>query len=64
MKAIDTLIVARTSCRCAAAAVLGDHAVAIDGGRIVAVLPRARALARYDAPQVVRLERHALIPGS
>jgi 5-methylthioadenosine/S-adenosylhomocysteine deaminase len=37
--------------------------VAISQGRIVAVLPQAEALARYEAKRVVRLDRHALIPG-
>ncbi|MGZ5073762.1 MAG: TRZ/ATZ family hydrolase, partial [Usitatibacter sp.] len=43
--------------------VLDDHAVAIDGGKIVAVMPAAQALARFAARDVVRLDRHALIPG-
>ncbi|HEX7606705.1 MAG TPA: OmpA family protein, partial [Usitatibacter sp.] len=34
--------------------VLADHAVAVDGGRIVAVLPTAQALERYEAREVVR----------
>jgi 5-methylthioadenosine/S-adenosylhomocysteine deaminase len=44
-------------------AVLDDHAVAIAHGRIVAVVPAAEALSRFEAREVVRLERHALIPG-
>jgi len=43
--------------------VLHDHAVAVDRGRILAVLPREAALARFDARRVVRLDRHVLIPG-
>jgi len=42
---------------------LADHAVAVKGGRIVAVLPAADAAARFDARESVHLERHALIPG-
>jgi 5-methylthioadenosine/S-adenosylhomocysteine deaminase len=44
-------------------AVLADHAVAIEDGRIVALLPSAEARARYVAAQVVELPDHALIPG-
>jgi 5-methylthioadenosine/S-adenosylhomocysteine deaminase len=43
--------------------VLEDHAVAVDQGRIVAVLPREVAAARYRARAAVRLDRHALVPG-
>ena len=37
--------------------------VAIDAGRIVALAPTAEAFERFDAREVVRLDRHALIPG-
>jgi len=63
MNAIDTLIVAAHVVPVASRAVLADHAVAIDGGRIVAVLPADAALARYSARRTVRLARHALVPG-
>jgi 5-methylthioadenosine/S-adenosylhomocysteine deaminase len=43
--------------------VLEDHAVAVDKGRIVAVLPRDVAAGRYRARTAVRLDRHALVPG-
>ena len=43
--------------------VLEDHAVAIRGGAIVAVLPRAEARARFDAAQVVSRPDGALVPG-
>ena len=43
--------------------VLEDHAVAIDGARIVAVLPVADARARYASREHVTLPEHALIPG-
>lgn len=39
------------------------HAVAIDGGRILAVLPRVQALERYAARERVELPGHVLIPG-
>jgi len=43
--------------------VLERHAVAVDGDRIVAVLPAAEARARYAAREHVSLGEHALIPG-
>ena len=43
--------------------VLEDHSVAVRDGRIVAVLPRARAHADYLAAERVSLPGHALIPG-
>ncbi|HEY0180867.1 MAG TPA: TRZ/ATZ family hydrolase [Dokdonella sp.] len=43
--------------------VLEDHAVAVDRGCIVAVLPRADARARYAPRERVALDAHALIPG-
>ena len=39
------------------------HSVAIDGGRIAAILPTGEALADVSATQEFRLDRHALIPG-
>ncbi|GAA0705140.1 TRZ/ATZ family hydrolase [Dokdonella soli] len=43
--------------------VLENHAVAIEGGRVVAVLPAAEAHARYAPREHVELAEHALIPG-
>lgn len=43
--------------------VLDDHAVAVDHGRIVAVLPRADARLRYAPRETVSRPGHALIPG-
>ena len=43
--------------------VLEDHAVAVSGGTIVAVLPIAEARARFHARQVVSRPDAALIPG-
>src|SRR6202521_3174285 len=63
MEPVDSLICAAHVVPIVPRGVLADHAVAISGGRIVAVLPTARALERYEAREVVRLERHALIPG-
>ncbi|MBN8482620.1 MAG: TRZ/ATZ family hydrolase, partial [Xanthomonadales bacterium] len=43
--------------------VLEDHAVAIEGDRIVAVLPTADARTRYAARERVELDEHVLMPG-
>lgn len=43
--------------------VLEDHALAIDAGRIVAILPADEALSRYQAVRLETLPHHALIPG-
>jgi len=42
---------------------LADHAVVIDGGKIVAVLPTAEARTRYRARAQHDLSGHVLIPG-
>jgi 5-methylthioadenosine/S-adenosylhomocysteine deaminase len=46
-----------------AGVVLEEHAVAVDGDRIVALLPVAEANARFAARERVVLGEHALIPG-
>ncbi|MGZ5040753.1 MAG: TRZ/ATZ family hydrolase [Usitatibacter sp.] len=63
MQQVDTLICAAHVVPVEPRGVLDDHAVAIDGGKIVGVMPAAPALARFEARDVVRLDRHALIPG-
>ena len=60
----DTVIEARwvlpvEPARC----VLRDHAVVINGGRIVALLPAAEARTNYSPKRHVVLAEHALIPG-
>ena len=45
------------------ATVLEEHAVAIDNGRILDVLPAAEALALYAPREHVALRDHALMPG-
>src|ERR1700686_1483186 len=63
MQAVDSLICAAHVVPVEPRGVLVDHAVAVSGGRIVAVLPTAKALAEFDAREVVRLDRHVLVPG-
>ncbi|HHJ17394.1 MAG TPA: TRZ/ATZ family hydrolase [Gammaproteobacteria bacterium] len=43
--------------------VLEYHSIAIDEGRISAILPTTRARKAYQAQTVIELDRHALIPG-
>lgn len=43
--------------------VLEHHALAIDAGRIVALLPQAEARTRLRARKTLRLPQHVLIPG-
>jgi 5-methylthioadenosine/S-adenosylhomocysteine deaminase len=43
--------------------VFEGHAVAVDQGRIVALLPRQEAQTRFAARESVELAEHALIPG-
>ena len=43
--------------------VLEDHAVAVRGSEIIAILPRAEARARFAPADTVSRPDHALIPG-
>ena len=43
--------------------VLEGHALAVDAGRILALLPAAEALQKYAAREVLRLPQHAVTPG-
>ena len=62
--AIDLLIEARWTIPVVPSGrVLENHAIAIDHGRIVAVLPQSEASLRYAPRQTTRLPHHALIPG-
>lgn len=64
LQAVDTLIEARWVLPLEPAhGVLPDHAVVIDGGRIVALLPAAEARAKYRPRNHVVLGEHALMPG-
>ena len=44
-------------------AVLENHSIAIDAGRIAAILPTSEAVEQIQAARTVNLPRHALIPG-
>ena len=64
MERVDSLIKARWVVPVAPReAVLEQHAVAVRGGRIVAVLPQADADAAYRADATFELSDHALVPG-
>jgi len=63
MQAVDTLICAAHVVPVAPRGALAEHAVAVKDGRIVALLPTADAMARFEAREVVRLDRHVLMPG-
>jgi 5-methylthioadenosine/S-adenosylhomocysteine deaminase len=63
MERVDSLISAAHVVPVEPRGVLDDHAVAVKDGAIVAVLPAPQALARFEAKDVVRLDRHVLIPG-
>ncbi len=61
---IDTLIFARWVIPVEPqGVVLNDHAVAVDSGRIVEILPAEMARSRYRALNVHELDGHALLPG-
>lgn len=64
MSAIDTLIQPRWVVPVSGTQrVLSEHAVAVHNGRIVAVLPRAQAAARFTPEETIDLPTHALLPG-
>src|SRR6185369_9543994 len=60
---IDLLIEARWIAAVDPDVVLKNHAVAVNHGRILAVLPTSQARSRYQAAQRVTLDEHILIPG-
>ncbi|TSA41054.1 MAG: TRZ/ATZ family hydrolase [Betaproteobacteria bacterium] len=63
-QAVDTVIEARWVLPIEPSrSVLPDHAVVINGGRIVALLPASEARINYTPKQHVVLGEHALIPG-
>jgi 5-methylthioadenosine/S-adenosylhomocysteine deaminase len=64
MESVDTLVTARWVVPVEpAGCVLDDHAVAIRGGRIVAVLPAAAARSRFAAAEILARPDHVLLPG-
>ncbi|TAM47455.1 MAG: TRZ/ATZ family hydrolase [Gammaproteobacteria bacterium] len=64
MQPIDTLIHARWIIPVEPDhRVLEHHALAIDKGRIVAIIDSREATARYRANETINLSEHALIPG-
>lgn len=64
VQAIDLLIEARWTIPIEpAGAVLERHALAVDAGRILALLPQDQADARYAPRERVKLDEHVLLPG-
>jgi len=60
---IDLLIEARWIATVDPDALLKNHALAVDRGRIIDLLPAAEARSRYPAQQQISLDQHLLIPG-
>lgn len=63
MQTVDWLIEARWIIPIEPAGVLREHALAVDGGRIVALLPADEARRRFAAKRRLELRDHALLPG-
>jgi len=64
MRRVDNLISARWVLPIVPrGAVLADHSVAIEAGRIAAVVPTAAAMSQFEAARHVVLPHHALAPG-
>lgn len=64
MKTIDTLLHGRWVIPVEPSDTVWEHhAIAIDAGDIVEILPDAAATERYRARHTVRLDHHALLPG-
>lgn len=64
MQAIDLLILPRWIVPIEpAGVVLTEHALAVDGGRILALLPAGEARNRYAPRETLVFDRHALMPG-
>ena len=59
----DLLLLPQWVVPVAPAGALTDHAVVVQGGRVLDVLPADAAQARYAAAQTLALPGHALIPG-
>jgi len=62
-RAVDLRIDARFVIPVEPPAALADHALVVDAGRIVALVPFAQADAEYAPRERVALPEHALIPG-
>src|SRR4051812_34365289 len=63
MQSIDLLLSAAHVLPMTGPVVLADHAVAVDRGRIVGVLPQAEAHARFAPRRTVALRDHVVMPG-
>jgi 5-methylthioadenosine/S-adenosylhomocysteine deaminase len=64
MQTIDQLICAKWIIPCEKEhTVLEDHALAINDGKIVGILPQAQAKQQYSAKQTQEFGEHAIMPG-
>ena len=62
-RAVDLRIDARWTVPVEPSGTLEDHAVVVDNGRILAIVPAAAADRDYSARAHVSLRQHALMPG-
>src|SRR5438132_10856046 len=63
MKQVDQIIHAQWIIPCENAQVLEKHALVLEKGKIVALLPSSEASSQYSAPVVEQFSTHALTPG-
>ncbi|MDQ2993950.1 MAG: TRZ/ATZ family hydrolase [Pseudomonadota bacterium] len=64
MQNVDTLLHARWVVPIVPREIVHEHySVAINGGKIVAILPTSDAKIRYDSPNIIELPDHVLLPG-
>lgn len=63
MRRVDLSIAAPWVLPIEPAGVLSDHAVIVDAGQIVAVVPKSELASSYEAAERIDLDRHILLPG-
>jgi len=60
---VDQIIHAKWLIPCEDKRVLEDHALIVENGKILDILPSAKVAAQYSSPSVEHLSTHALLPG-